>query len=177
MAWVMTDVEVNSTVDMQLSHVTSHGAVLHTGAHEIIRPKTRGLKKGAGELMVTMTSDMKSAVPPDNAVPADDAVPPDRVHKCIHANIRDLREGSRELSATVELHKPHFIFLTDCHIAKGGTINMWIPHGYKVVIKRWRSKHSGGLLVLAQDRLLCDAIDFKVLDKYHINETSELIGM
>ena len=99
------------------------------------------------------------------------------VHKCLLANIRGLRQGSGELAARVELEKPHFIFLTECHVAKGDAINTLIPYGYKVVIKRWRTKHGGGLLILALEHLLCDPLTFKILDKYHVDEKAELIAM
>ena len=51
---------------------------------------------------------------------------------------------------------------------------MLIPRGYKVVVKRWRSAHGGGLLILALEHLLCDPIK---LEKYHKDESAEMIGM
>ena len=96
------------------------------------------------------------------------------VHKCLYANIRGLRQGAGELAAMVRTADPHFVFLTECHIAKGEPINMWVPSGYKVVAKRWRSKHGGGLLILSKEHLLCDPLDLKA---YHIEEAAELIGM
>ena len=101
----------------------------------------------------------------------------DSTHRALYANIRGLRQGAGELAALIELEKPNFIFLTECHIAKDEPINMWIPYGYKVVCKRWRSKHGGGLLILAEEHLLCDPLDQKLMDKYHIDEAAELIGM
>jgi len=62
----------------------------------------------------------------------------------------------------------------ECHIAKGEPINLLIPRGYKVVVKRWRSAHGGGLLILALEHLLCDPIK---LEKYHKDESAEMIGM
>lgn len=96
------------------------------------------------------------------------------IHKCLYANVRGLRQGAGELAAMVTAEKPHFIFLTECHIAKREPINMWVPHGYKVAVKRWRTAHGGGLLVMVQEHLLCDVFN---TDDYHIDEAAELVGI
>ena len=44
-------------------------------------------------------------------------------HKCLYANIRGLRQCSGELAAIVEMIAPHFVFLTECHIATDELIN------------------------------------------------------
>ena len=95
-------------------------------------------------------------------------------HKCLYANIRGLKQGAGELAAVVETDSPHFVFLTECHIAPDEPINMCVPCGYKPVAKRWRSAHGGGLLILAQDHLLCDPFG---MDDYHVDESVELIAM
>ena len=95
-------------------------------------------------------------------------------HKCLYANIRGLSQGAGELAAMVEKEAPHFVFLTECHIHPKESIDIWIPHGYKVVVKRCRSKHGGGLIILSQEHLLCDTVSMK---KYHIDEAAELVAM
>ena len=95
-------------------------------------------------------------------------------HSCLYANVRGLRQAAGELAARADMLKPHLIILTECHIGKGEPINTLIPHGYKVVVKRWRTKHGGGLLILSQDHLLCDPIDTQ---KYFEEESSEIIAM
>ena len=49
-------------------------------------------------------------------------------HKCLYANICGLSQGAPELAAIVDRESPHFIFLTECHIGKKDSINMWIPN-------------------------------------------------
>ena len=74
----------------------------------------------------------------------------------------------------VDVIKPNFILLTECHIEKGEPINLLIPAGYKVVVKRWRSKYGGGLLIMAEEHLLCDPLD---TSKYFEKESAEIIAM
>lgn len=101
----------------------------------------------------------------------------DSTHKCIYANIRGLRQGSGELAALIELEKPQFIFMTECHITKGEPIDTWIPSGYKVVTETWRTNHGGGLLFRSEEHQLCDPLDQKLLNKYHIDEVAEITGI
>lgn len=95
-------------------------------------------------------------------------------HKCLYANVRGLRQAAGELAAMVDSVQPHFVFLTECHIGQDEPINTLVPYGYKVVVKRWRSKHGGGLLILSQEHLLCDPLNLK---GFHIDEVAELVGM
>jgi hypothetical protein len=59
----------------------------------------------------------------------------------------------------VRQKRPALILLNETHLSAADSVQLLTPPGYKVVVRLDRSRHGGGLLVLAENHRLVDAID------------------
>ena len=94
--------------------------------------------------------------------------------RVLYANVRGLRQAAGELSSLVLLQQPELIVLTETHL-KGDSVQAGlIPEGYKVVVRFDRTKHGGGVMILALDHILLDAVK---CDKWCKRKSAEIIGV
>jgi hypothetical protein len=93
---------------------------------------------------------------------------------CLYANVRGLRQGEGELKAHVRAIRPHLVMLTETHLGADDPNSLFLPQGYKVVQRCDRSKHGGGLIILAQDHMLVDVLD---LAEWHVPDCREMVGI
>ena len=69
-----------------------------------------------------------------------------------------MRQAAGELRAMVLLHEPAIVVFTESHLDGDSVEAEMLPAGYKVVARFDRTKHGGGVIILAQDQPLLDAV-------------------
>ena len=76
---------------------------------------------------------------------------------------------------TGEIHetRPSIVCLTETHLLADAT-DSFCPSGYVVAARRDRSRHGGGVLILAQEAILFEEIDASTIA---VPETAELVAI
>ena len=87
--------------------------------------------------------------------------------------MHSLRQAFGELCKTCLLYHPFFVCLTETHLS-GDPVDSICPPSYVIAACRDRTKHGGGVLILARDSCLFDEIDTTAVA---IPGTAELIAI
>ena len=86
------------------------------------------------------------------------------------SNIRGLQQGSGELGVmSAEYGRPHFLCLKETHLDAEPDTSI-TPTGYIVKARKDRSKHGGGVIIIAREDILCDNYP---VSKYYVHEKAE----
>ena len=90
------------------------------------------------------------------------------------ANIRGPRQGCGELGEVAVKHdKPHFLCLLETHL--NAEPNNYITLlGYMVKARADRTKHGGGVIIMAREDVLCDNYP---VEKYYVQKTVEMCAV
>ena len=91
----------------------------------------------------------------------------------LYSNVHSLRQAFGELCKTCLLYHPFFVCLTETHLS-GDPVDSICPPGYVMAAHRDRTKHGGGVLILARDSCLFDEIDTTAVT---IPGTTELVAI
>ena len=76
----------------------------------------------------------------------------------LYCNVRGLRQACGELCKTCSELRPSIVCLTKKHLFADAT-DSFCPLGYVVAARHDRSKHGGGVLILAQEAISFEEID------------------
>ena len=99
---------------------------------------------------------------------------PGRELMILVANIRGLRQGCGELGVMAAEHdNPHFLCLTETHLDAEPN-NYTTPSGYVVKARADRTKHGGGVIIMAREDVLCDTYP---VEKYYVQGKAEMCAV